>query len=956
MRTSLKIILDGQWNTQNELCLWGLHPTGEVLSATDLGLHLLSSDPATWYGAHTEIWEEGPGKGIRLSAESALAFLCTPTANPLISLEFSSFLRNLRNTAIELNEVIRAALLVPVMTRDGLGWKLSETCDKEQFPLLSGTLQSHPSIAAWAAALMPMVIADSPEKLDAIDKLEQWTERFADSAMPEQQLLEIIGWSRPNHPYMTGFRLDDPNPSEPNGLWALTFLLTDRERTTVIDCDVLGTPVSSTPNEWAYEPGEAEAALATWLKAIPFLNHPVHAGTLRVALSDEQAWIFLTEISKQISDFGGIVLLPAWWNRLRGKGAKLKAKFQQGPVSHEPAMFGMEQMLDFDWKVSIGDIELSEQEFWSIAEEQKPLHFIRGEWIALDSALVDQIRKVMGKTKRNKGVPLREVLLRQFGKLETDGLVDQLEEHPLDWETETSGALMQFIEQLGRAEQMPAVPISPLFQGTLRGYQAEGLSWLAFLRKFGLGGCLADDMGLGKTIQYIAYLLHIKEEPQPLRPSLLICPTSLVGNWHKELERFAPTLRIYQHYGTSRTREPEVFAKEASEYDLVITTYMTALIDNKALQSVHWNSLCLDEAQNMKNAYTKQSTAIRRLSADHRIALTGTPVENRLSELWSILDFINPGYLGSQAGFERQFGRLIERERGKASEQLRRLVRPFILRRMKSDARIAPDLPDKVESKVFIPLTTEQAALYENVLSGLFGGIQNRNGIDRRGAILAALTQLKQICDHPALFTKDNSIAATSPRHSHKSERLLEMISELRAEGDRCLVFTQYVEMGNLLQRMIERTLKEPVLYLNGSTPKTQRDKMVELFQGFHSDQEALTEELRPGIFVLSLKAGGTGLNLTAANHVFHYDRWWNPAVENQATDRAYRIGQKQHVQVHKFITLGTVEERINEMIEKKQSLSREIIDTSDSDNWVTELSTDELHDLFSLRQSWIEG
>ncbi|UJF36519.1 DEAD/DEAH box helicase [Paenibacillus hexagrammi] len=455
-------------------------------------------------------------------------------------------------------------------------------------------------------------------------------------------------------------------------------------------------------------------------------------------------------------------------------------------------------------------------------------------------------------------------------------------------------------------------------------------------------------MGLGKTIQWITYLLSVKEWEKPETPSLLVCPTSVLGNWQMELKRFAPTLNVHLHYGPQRLKG-DAFKENLKDIDLVLTSYTLSHLDEAELSAISWNSICLDEAQNIKNAYTKQASAIRRLDGYHRIALTGTPIENRLTELWSIFDFANPGYLGTIREFTHRYVNAIERTRDTDTiNKVQKLIRPFLLRRVKKDPAIQLDLPEKNESKTFVSLTAEQGSLYENYIQDMFERLDKLSAMERRGLILAALTKLKQVCNHPALMLKEG-LAAPWSGCSNKLERLLEMVQELRQEGDKCLIFTQFVETGHLLQHVLQQELSEPVLFLHGGTSKTARDEMIAHFQ----DASVPAAEQR-SIFILSLKAGGIGLNLTAANHVFHYDRWWNPAVENQATDRAFRIGQTRHVQVHKFVTLGTLEERIDEMIERKLGLSQQIVGTGE--NWITELTTDELRDLFSLRREWVEA
>ncbi len=441
------------------------------------------------------------------------------------------------------------------------------------------------------------------------------------------------------------------------------------------------------------------------------------------------------------------------------------------------------------------------------------------------------------------------------------------------------------------------------------------------------------------TIQLITLLLHEREKrtaPEMLPgPTLLICPMSIVGNWHKELQRFAPSLDVMIHYGPERLSD-EAFAEEARRHAVVITTYVLALRDKEHLSVVDWENIVIDEAQNIKNETAKQTQAIKQLQGKYKIALTGTPVENRLSELWSIMEFLNPGYLGTGTDFRQSFAIPIERyHNAERSQTLKKLVQPFMLRRLKTDKTIIQDLPDKMEMNVFCNLTQEQASLYEAVVKDMMEKIEQSDGIERRGLILAALMKLKQVCNHPAHFLSDRSSLA---RRSGKLARLEEMVEEVLEGGEKALIFTQFAEMGDLLQQYLEERFGCEVLFLHGSTPKKQRDMMVQRFQ---------EEQRGAPLFILSLKAGGVGLNLTAANHVFHFDRWWNPAVENQATDRAFRIGQKKNVQVHKFVCVGTLEERIDQMIEQKKELAESIVGSGE--NWLTEMSTEQLKSLFRL-------
>ena len=443
-------------------------------------------------------------------------------------------------------------------------------------------------------------------------------------------------------------------------------------------------------------------------------------------------------------------------------------------------------------------------------------------------------------------------------------------------------------------------------------------------------------MGLGKTVQLLALESAQRHEQPDTAPTLLLCPMSLVGNWQREAAKFAPALRVYAHHGAA-----DCAARRCSEHlddvDLVVTTYGTATRDIDELAEYRWNRVVLDEAQAVKNSLSRGAKAVRRLDADHRVALTGTPVENRLAELWSIMDFLNPGLLGSSEGFRARYAVPVEKYgQTEPAERLRKITRPYMLRRLKTDPTIIDDLPEKIEIKQYCRLTTEQASLYQSIVDEMMEKIETTDGIARRGNVLAAMTKLKQVCNHPAQLLHDRSAVGA---RSGKVIRLEEMLEEILAEGDRVLCFTQFTEFGEMLVPHLAARFGQDVAYLHGGTPKKRRDEMVARFQAGEG----------PSIFLLSLKAGGTGLNLTAANHVVHLDRWWNPAVENQATDRAFRIGQKQTVQVRKFICTGTLEEKIDDMIEQKKALADLVV--GDGEGWLTELSTGDLRTLFTLSE-----
>ena len=446
---------------------------------------------------------------------------------------------------------------------------------------------------------------------------------------------------------------------------------------------------------------------------------------------------------------------------------------------------------------------------------------------------------------------------------------------------------------------------------------------------------VANNIICHNTIEFIAFLLHLKEQSSLENPTLLVCPTSVLGNWEREFKKFAPTLKVVQYHGDKRPKG-KAFAEVAKKHDLVITSYSLIQRDLKSLQNVSWQMIVLDEAQNVKNHESKQSQAVRQLESTFRVALTGTPVENRLQELWSILDFLNPGYLGNRQFFQRRFAMPIEKYGDAASlNQLRSLVQPFILRRLKTDREIIQDLPEKQEMTVFCGLSAEQAKLYQQVVEASLSEIDRSEGLQRRGMILALLVKLKQICNHPVQYLKQDSLDSY---HSGKLQRLQEMLEIALAEGDRALIFTQFAEWGKLLKPYLEKQLGRETLFFYGSTSKKQREEMIDRFQ--HDPQG-------PPIMILSLKAGGVGLNLTRANHVFHFDRWWNPAVENQATDRVFRIGQTRNVQVHKFVCTGTLEEKIHDMIESKKQLAEQVVGAGEE--WLTELDSDQLRNLLIL-------
>jgi superfamily II DNA or RNA helicase len=643
-------------------------------------------------------------------------------------------------------------------------------------------------------------------------------------------------------------------------------------------------------------------------------------------LTTEQAWHFLREQAAVLQSAGYTVLLPSWWVG-RGPAQRLSARVTASS-SLKPAggAFTLDALATFNVAVSLGGMELSLTELRDLAAIKAPLVNVRGQWTHVDQADIATALRML-EQGTGETLPARDLLtLALGGGKKLYGL-------PVE-SVAFTGWLDELASSLLRRETLAELPQPEGFNGALRPYQLRGFSWLAFLRRWGLGACLADDMGLGKTVQTLALLLRERRSGER-RPVLLVCPTTVINNWRKEAERFAPELSVLVHHGIDRKKRA-AFTAEAKKHALVVSSYGLLYRDGGFLREIEWSGLILDEAQNIKNADAKQSQAARAIRAEYRIALTGTPVENHVGDLWSLMDVLNPGLLGTRGSFTSEFLKPIQMYGDSARmADLRALSGPFILRRMKTDRAIISDLPDKIEAREFCTLTKEQATLYQAVVDEVRKMLAGLSGMDRRGFILAMLMRLKQICNHPAQFLKDGSPLAN---RSGKLARLIEILREIRPSGERTLVFTQFAEMGEALQKHLREYFGEEVFFLHGGTPRKRRDEMVQRFQN---------DEHAPRVFILSLKAGGTGLNLTRANHVVHFDRWWNPAVENQATDRAFRIGQQRNVMVRTFIVAGTLEDRIDEVIAKKSDLAKHVV--AGGEQWLTELSNQELFSLLQL-------
>ncbi len=653
-----------------------------------------------------------------------------------------------------------------------------------------------------------------------------------------------------------------------------------------------------------------------------------------LALDADGALAFLSLAAGVLSDAGFGVLVPKTWDgRLRAR-VRTKSATESDVAVQTQSRLGADQIVDYKWEIALGDDTLTADELHALADLKAPLVQVRGEWVHLRADEIERALQIIDRQERGETDSLTAGDLVQA----TLGLSD------LDTGLEVETVLDEgWLADIFNAEDehFEAEPTPARMRGTLRAYQERGVGWLGLMARYGLGACLADDMGLGKTIQFLALMLAERSQASgrdadadAAGPTLLVCPMSVVGNWQREAERFAPSLDIYVHHGGRRAAGDE-FTRVAADADLVLTTYALVARDIEALGTVKWHRVVLDEAQNIKNSRARQSRAVRSLPATQRIALTGTPIENRLSELWSILEFLNPGFLGAAETFRRRFAIPIERYGDDdAAATLRRVTAPFILRRLKTDKSIISDLPDKIEIKAYCNLTREQATLYQAVVDDMLAKVEAADGIERRGLVLATMVKLKQVCNHPAHFIGDGSgLAGRSGKLAH----LEVIIDEVLAADEKVLVFTQFAEMGVMLTKHLRERFGRDVLFLHGGVTKRARDLQTEQFAASEG----------PPIFVLSLKAGGVGLNLTAANHVVHYDRWWNPAVEDQASDRAFRIGQRKNVQVRKFVCIGTLEERIDEMIDSKKDLADRIVGTGE--DVLTKLSTDELRAVISL-------
>ena len=868
--------------------------------------------------------------------DGADLLLRTPSDHPSISGD----LRYLAHVARGIERWVRGGRVVPALKlMDGQWWP--------RWRLVGGERQR-----AWLSELavaMPSVqrAGERPQKI-LDDMVEELTDPIVRS---------VLGRPDSEHPLLSALIRDDPYA---DGTQQMSTLLENWRGSLTVDEPSLVLRLLEPDDDDAVDSSSEDAVESYWtlqvclradgeaprpvpmsrkvdatllsiavrklgdaVAAYPRLRDlPSQEGTLDLLLPTSVVIDLVEHGATALQATGTTVLLPRAWTRL---DPSMRLRVESPAVTKAAAdrAVGMDELVSYDWQLQLGDMVLTEAEMNRLAVSKGDLVRLRGQWVLADGGQLARAAKYVAE-HHGDGTAL-STLMREMTLADPPPAPVQ--------DIRASGWAATLLEPGAVPE---TIPVPAGVNATLRPYQQRGLDWLAFMSRLGLGAVLADDMGLGKTLQVLTLLAHEKSST----PTLLVAPMSVVGNWQREAAKFTPALRVLVHHGPTRLRDEEL-DRAIAEHDLIVTTYALMAKDRAQLAEQTWRRVVLDEAQHIKNSGTVQAKAALAIPADHKLALTGTPVENRLDELRSILDFANPGMLGRPSDFRKRFSVPIERENDESAvSRLRAITSPFILRRVKTDPTVISDLPEKNEMTVRANLTAEQAALYKAVVDEMMAQIADAKGMKRKGAVLSALTRLKQVCNHPAHFLSDGSPVLKRGQHRSGKIGLVEdMLDSILGDNEKALLFTQFREFGELVAPYFAERFGTEVPFLHGGVSKTKRDEMVEKFQ---------TDD-GPPIMMLSLKAGGTGLNLTAANHVVHLDRWWNPAVENQATDRAFRIGQRKNVEVRKLLCVGTVEERIDSMLVSKQDLANLAVGTGE--NWVTEMDTAELQELFRLSE-----
>ena len=642
-----------------------------------------------------------------------------------------------------------------------------------------------------------------------------------------------------------------------------------------------------------------------------------------ISIDTDGAYQFLKEDAWTLKASGYRIIVPSWWSSKGRVKAKIKMKAVKSSKSdsdNPKGYFDAENLARFDYRLAMGEHEVSHEEWQALLESKTELVYFRGQWVEIDISEMEKMQNLIETQIKDKTIgSLKDLLM-----ISSDSEL---------YDVELDKVMDEMLSKLNNKDKIDLEKQPNNLQATLRPYQIRGLSWLSYLENMGLNPCLADDMGLGKTMQVISLLLLNPKE----KPALLVAPTSVVGNWLREINKFAPSLKATIHHGVKRKDDKE-FAAHVENYDMVITSYGTIRRDKKLFNDYNWSRLILDEAHNIKNPLAAQTKVLYKIPSASRIAITGTPVENRLLDLWSIFNFLNPGFLGTRSAFKNSFEYPIQRDNcPNKTKVLKKLVEPFILRRLKTDKNIIQDLPDKIEQKVYCELSQEQALIYQSIVEDITKELaENQNLAKRSAIIISSLLKLKQCCNHPAQVLQDNS-EFSLPR-SVKLQRLAEMTKEIISNGESLLIFSQFTDICDAINKMLKTEFGMHTYYLHGGTSRKKRETMINEFQD---------EQSKPGVFILSLKAGGVGITLTKANHVIHFDRWWNPAIENQATDRAYRIGQQKTVFAYKYITMGTIEEKIDKMLEDKQRVADLVVGSDES--WLSKLDSKSFIDLIKF-------
>ncbi len=966
-------MLHGLWSPESGLLLW--HDADPVAVGSVLGDIL---ERARFRHRAQVLLVDAEGQSA--TAEVRAHALAPPTAAVVLRSRLpreniSGDLRFLAHVARGIERWVRAGRVVPQIERaDGQWWV--------RWRLVGGQRQ-RAWLAELAAAMPPALrVAGSPAAVlddlcthltDPIAR-EYLTHRTMAHPLLAALLADTpldVGSYRLSETltqWREGYAADEPELvlrlCEPDGEFG-----TADESVALWRLQVCLRPVDDAPKPVVFEDDPvlvrtAAEKLGHARKAYPRLRDlPTDPRGLDLLLPTEVVADLVAHGAHALQEAGIRLLLPRAWN-IAEPSMRLRVS---SPAAAESTV-GLSGLLSYRWELALGDLVLTQAEMERLISSKSDLVQLRGEWVQADHRALAAAARYVAQHADDSPITLADMI----GEL----AAERVDNVPVTEVTADGWAAELFARE---SEPEPvAVPVG--LKAQLRPYQERGLSWLATMSRLNCGAILADDMGLGKTVQVLALLAHEREaaagaadraaptlvarraqvgdtareggtdEPDGAQvhrvevpsggvgPTLLVCPMSVVGNWQREAQRFTPDLRVLVHHGPSRLSGAE-FAAAVRDSDLVVTTYALLARDVTPLGEQQWERIVLDEAQHIKNAVTRQARAARALKARHRLALTGTPVENRLEELRALFDFAMPKLLGSPQSFRAKFAVPIERERDQqAIDRLRLITDPFVLRRLKTDPTVISDLPEKLEMTVRANLTVEQAALYQAVVDDMLEKLKDAKGMARKGAVLGALTRLKQVCNHPAHYLGDGSPILR--RGGHRSGKLAlveDVLDAVLADGEKALLFTQFREFGDLILPYLTERFGTPIPFLHGGVTKQRRDDMVTGFQGDNG----------PPLMLLSLKAGGTGLNLTAANHVIHLDRWWNPAVENQATDRAFRIGQQRAVQVRKLVCVDTIEERIDEMINGKKALADLAVGAGE--NWITEMSTDELRELFTL-------